>query len=193
MQYYVRVAIGFVLGAALAAGFALFTGKWVAAGAMGAGVGVAGFLATFFVWSADRLPEYEQVLFDGRNNLHALGLAALLVGVAFGSVNLYKPDAPVDPVLLQMDADHDALTHLYNEIQAAKLDDAGVADARKTVADVQGHLPDFPEGDHANFLTTAAKAIASALDKYEECGYESCQAANLALLDAKRPLNDYAA
>ena len=193
MQYYVRVAIGFALGALIAVGFALFTGRFVPAGALGAALGVAGFLATFFVWSADRLPEYEQVLFDGRNVVHCLVMVALLVGVAFGSTFLHHSPAPVDPTLAKMDADHDRLTRVYNDIEAGKLDAAGVASAKTSVADITKELATFPDSPKLALLDKAAKAVTSGLDAYDKCGDKLCQAATLALLDARKPLNDYAA
>jgi hypothetical protein len=90
MQYYARVGIGGLLGLLGAIGLAfLVDATWPAALA-GALLAAIGFLATFFLWTADRPPSpqepqgYEQVLFDPRNLVHLAALALLVAGGAYG-------------------------------------------------------------------------------------------------------------
>lgn len=86
MPYWLRIAIGAGLGAAAGIALWLFVGiAWVTA--TGAALLAAiGFLGSYFVWSADRLPEYEQVLFDRPNTIVAgvLVVAFALAGVGTG-------------------------------------------------------------------------------------------------------------
>jgi hypothetical protein len=91
MNYYARVGLGLVLGALAVAALAFFSFAWWIAAAAGALLAILAFLASFFLWTADRPEEgYEQVLFDGPNVVHALVLAAVLVGGAFGTSLFHK-------------------------------------------------------------------------------------------------------
>ncbi|HET6405262.1 MAG TPA: hypothetical protein VFH78_11495, partial [Candidatus Thermoplasmatota archaeon] len=77
MPYWVRIALGAVLGLATALALWLLVGTpWVTATAASL-LAAIGFLGSYFIWSADRLDEgYEQVLFDRPNTIVSAVLIA---------------------------------------------------------------------------------------------------------------------
>lgn len=154
MKYGVRVAIGATVGLLLSVGLALWLdAAWIAALAGGLGGPVA-FLATFFIWSADRLDEgYEQVLFDKPNSILSGVMLLALVGVALGTGWLAGGPS-VDPAhaaaLAAMGEQEGTLAAL-----AAKYETANAAIAAQEDA-----------GDVAGLVTEAA-AVRTALDDLE--------------------------
>jgi len=198
MRYGVRVAIGVVLGLVAIVAFHFFVHTWWVAGLLAALLGLVGFLGSFFLWTADRPEEgYEQVLFDVKNNAVSLVLVVVLVGAAFGVAHVWTPKAPaapVDPTVAAMNTQHDKLVSVYNDIQAGKLDQSSTATAKKDVQGVQDALKTLTTtSPKLGLLNKAATAELTALDAYGgACGFKVCQAATLALLDAKDPLNQYA-
>jgi thiol:disulfide interchange protein len=198
VRYYVRVALGLALGALAVAALAFLGVRWWIGAIAGALLALAGFLGSFFLWSADRPEEgYEQVLFDGRNNVHALLLVALLAGAAFGGAHLHRgASAPPDPALATMNKDHDRMVEIYNGVTSptSPLDKAATDKAKADLAAIQTDLGNLTASANQKLLVTAAKAEAAALDAYAGCGYKPCQAAQIAgLLDAHQALNGYAA
>jgi hypothetical protein len=198
MRYAVRVGIGVGLGLAAIVAFHFFVHTWWVAGLLAALLGLIGFLGSFFIWTADRPEEgYEQVLFDMKNNVVSLVLVALLVGGAFGVAHVWAPKAaaaPLDPAVAAMNTQHDKLVSVYNDVQAGKLDASSTATAKKDVQAVQDALKALTTtSPKLDLLNKAATAELTALDAYSgTCGFKVCQAATLALLDAKDPLNQYA-
>lgn len=190
MRFLLGVSVG--LAALIGLHFAA-TRWWIGAIASGL-VGVLGFLLTFFVWTADRPDEgYEQVLFDGKNSAISVALAVLLVIGGFGLSFVGPHESAVDPSTAKLDGLHDKLTRIYNDISASKLDPAGVRKARADITSAQAALADIPPSTPRSLLVKAAAAELAGLDAYEKCGQQLCQAATLVLLDAKDPLNKYAA
>lgn len=112
MKYYARVGLGALLGILVAVGVAfLADSTWPVALAGGLAAPI-GFLATFFVWSADRAPTpqepqgYEQVLFDRPNLLHVAVLLVVVAGGAYGHAFAFgDEEAPApDPMAAELDA-----------------------------------------------------------------------------------------
>jgi hypothetical protein len=203
VRYYARVALGAVLGLA-AVGVLWFLGvRWWIGAIAGALLGGMGFLGSFFLWSADRPSEgYEQVLFDGRNNAHALLLLVVLVGASFGGSYLHRAPAaapgPDAAALAAMDAGHDNMTRIYNAIQSGNYTSAAAAaDAGAQVQAIQAALSAMPASAKGDLLKTAANALQTALDEFKGCSDAAgCGlAGRLAKADAigaKTPLNQYA-
>ncbi|MFA5861653.1 MAG: hypothetical protein WDA16_08155 [Candidatus Thermoplasmatota archaeon] len=193
MRFLARVLLGAFLGLVTLGGLHFAITRWWISGIAGALVGVLGFLLTFFVWTADR-PDvgYEQVLFDGANSAVSVILAVILVAGGFGISLAGKSSTPQDPAVVEMNAQHDKLTRIYNDVTASKLDAVSLRSARADVQAAQASLAKLPTSERLALLTKAAAAEVTSLDEYEKCGTKLCQNATLALLDAKGPLNKYA-
>jgi len=194
VRYFVRVALGALLGLLAVGALAFFGVRWWIGAVAGALLAAVGFLGSFFLWSADRPEEgYEQVLFDLPNNVVSVALVVVLVGLAFGAPHLLHKGsaAPVDPAIADMNAQHDALTKVYNDLVAAKLDRAGVDAAKASVAAAKLDLGNLTASDNSKTLLAAANGEGPALDAYVGCGYKACQAVQLSLIDVKAALNKY--
>ena len=210
MRYYTRVGIGFAMGLALVAATSYWE-KWWLVAPIGALVAVVGFLGTFFVWSADRLPEYEQVLFDGRNVAHALGLVTVLALAGFGT-SFWGPHATprAHPALVARAAQSLALSKIANDLQKASDDfktgrlsaaDAGskvtglIADMRGVQAAVDKLQAPAGGVEKLGHLKGETKALAGALDLSLKCiagDANACLDARVGLADSKREAALYA-
>lgn len=211
MKYGVRVALGAVLGLALSAGLAFWLGSWWIGALAGGLGGPVAFLATFFVWSADRPEEgYEQVLFDRPNTILGGVMLVALSGVAFGVGWIAGPgDAGLDPeeqaALARMDESHGELLRLSKEYATAnearsKGGDPGDLDADADAArDARVALQtlEAPESlaPLQESLLKSAKALEAAFEALKACaaGEEpECLDARIGHADAVRGMQAYA-
>jgi hypothetical protein len=154
VRFLARVAIGASLGAVVLGALVVFFGARTWALATGGLLGPIGFLATFFLWSADRPQDgYEQVLFDRPNIIASIVTLALLVGGGIGAGILLTPH-PVDPARVAFDEQHVAMAQLAQKYQT----DADLYRAKKLTGD-----PADTFGTHREH----AQEIALALQKIE--------------------------
>lgn len=193
MPYWARISIGAVFGLVAAVCLWLFVGiAWLTAVAA-ALVAAVGFLGSYFVWSADRLPEYEQVLFDRPNTLVAAVLVVAFAGLGFGTGYLGDdaPPTPADRVHMlynayQNNADAFAKQELDAEALVATLDALRVESDRVAL-----ELEALPEGDERDALTAANDALALAMDAMKACAGGTsgeCMNARLSAADAQAAL-----
>lgn len=209
MKFGVRVAIGAIIGLALAVALPLLLESWWVGALAGGLLGPLAFLATFFIWSADRLDEgYEQVLFDRPNTtLSALMLVAF-VGVAFGAGHLASGPAGPSPeeqaALAQMDQEHATLGRLAGEFTVASEArakggdpgdlDADLDEARATRAALQAMSVPEPLLEVKGNLQKAASGLENAFDALKKCAEgdnAACLDARIAHADAVRGLSLY--
>jgi hypothetical protein len=192
MRFLARVLLGVTVGLAAILGLHFVFRAWWIGALVGGLAGALMFLATFFVWTADRPEEgYEQVLFDLPNTVVAVALILVLASAGFAGTLFHGKAAP-DPAAATMAAEHGALVKVYDDLMAGKLDASGVTAARSTVASAQDALAKLPPSPDLAKLQAAAKAELTALDDYAgACGMKLCQTATLDLLDAKDPLDQY--
>lgn len=195
MPYWTRILIGASLGAVAAAALWLIVGiPWLTA-AVAALLAAVGFLGSYFVWSADRLPEYEQVLFD-RPNTIVTGLLVLAFAAAgLGTGLLASEPAPLAPgertQVLYADYQRTADAFASKEIDAAALDEA-MADLRVESDRLAVDLEALPEGEERTDLVAANDALALAMDSMRACAggdKAQCLDARLLAADAKLALN----
>src|SRR5581483_6354256 len=189
--------MGVVLGLLVSLGLWFFHARWWIGGIAGGLVATLGFLATFFVWSADRLDEgYEQVLFDLPNNMVSLALAVAFVGLAFagGLVPRGGGSAAPDPSAAVADSQHDALVSLYNDVMGAKIDAAGLQAEQAKLKAAQDAIATLPAGPKTTLLQAAAAAEGKAFAELGKCAdVAKCPLARLEMSNAKTPLDKYAA
>jgi hypothetical protein len=202
------VGVGVVLGAALAVGLTAWTGAWWMGALAGGLAGPLAFLATFFVWSADRPGEgYEQVLFDRPNTVLSGVMLVAFAGLAFGAGWLAAPSGPSpgeQAALQQMDASRDGIAGLadaYSASNAAfikgeapgdlapKLQEA--RDARAALAALE---PPASLHGHKDPLLKAATAVEAAFDALGRCvggDTAACLDARIGHADVVRGLDAY--
>lgn len=210
MKFGVRVAIGAIIGLALAVALPLLLGPWWVGALAGGLIGPLAFLATFFLWSADRLDEgYEQVLFDRPNTLVSVVMLVAFAGLAFGAGFLGAgpsgPSPEEQAALAQMEESHAVLERLAGEFTlaneaATKGGDAGDLDAdldeaRATRATLQAmEIPESLLPVKGN-LQKAASGLENAFNALQKCAGgdgTACLDARVAHADAMRGLQLYA-
>lgn len=213
MRYHARFGIGLLVGLLPACGVAFLTPSAWPVALTGALLAALGFLATFFVWDADRPPSdlepngYEQVLFDGRNSLHAGLLVVLFVGATFGHAALFAPEASgpapaaeaaSSPALDLAQADLVALSDAFVAAHDAFAagEDAGDLHAQTDIAtalrlDIQAQEVDEALSTRQADLMDAASFLALAFEELQAClaaGEGACLGARLAHSDALKIL-----
>ena len=196
MPYWLRIAIGAILGLIAAAALWLFVGiPWLTA-AVAALLAAVGFLGSYFVWSADRLDEgYEQVLFDRPNTIVAsvLIVAFAVAGIGSGFFGGASP-APLAPeervAFLYADYQRAADAFTKQEVDAdatsATMDELRVESDRIAI-----ELEALPESEERAALIEANDGLALAMDAMKACvaGEKSqCMDARLMAADAKGAL-----
>lgn len=209
MKYAVRVGMGIVAGAGLAVGLSLWLDAWWIGALAGGLGGPLVFLATFFLWTADRPEEgYEQVLFDRPNTLLSALMLLAFAGLAYGTGALLAPGTSLSPdeqaALQRMDDSRDAIARLTNAYDAAnaaftKGEAPGdLAPHLKEATDARAALAtlDVPEplGDLKASLLKAASAVEDAFDGLGKCAAgdtAACLDARIAHADAARGLQLY--
>lgn len=209
MKYGVRVALGVVVGLAFALGLTLWLGRWWVGALAGGLLGPVAFLATFFIWSADRPDEgYEQVLFDRPNTVLGGVMMVAFVGLAFGSGWLLSGPAGPTPeeaaALAQMDETHANLTRLAKEYGVAAEAvtkngdpgdlDADLAQARDARVDLQAMEVPESLAERKAALEKGAKALEGAFAALARCAQgeaPACLDARIGYADATRGLQLY--
>lgn len=195
MPYWLRVAMGAILGLFAAGALWLLVGiPWLTA-TVAALLAAGGFLGSYFVWSADRLPEYEQVLFDRPNTIVAsvliVAFAAAGIGTGFLGAGAPAPMAPEDRVaFLYADYQHaaDAFTKQEADAEAtiATMEELRVESDRIAL-----ELEALPGSEVRDHLVEANDMLALAMDSMKACasGEKSqCMDARLTAADAKAAL-----
>lgn len=172
MPYWVRITIGVVLGVLAAVLLWLFVGiTWVTA-LVAALLAPIGFLGSYFIWSADRLPEYEQVLFDRPNTIVSL---VLIVGFALAGVGtgfLGGSDAPPTPAdeLYAMRAEYQGIS---DSIVAKSLEgDAAIAainDLRAKADPLGVTIEALPADEDKDALVDAYDYLTTAMTQLKDC------------------------
>ena len=200
MAYWMRIAVGAVLGLVGLVALWLTLGvAWLTA--LGAVLlALVGFLGSYFVVSADRPEEgYEQVLFDRPNTLVSVVMIVLFAGAGVGSGLLgggeTAPPGPSDNVY--------ALRAGYLGAADGWMKDAPKDDTLATLAGLREEsdriaieLEALPEGDERTNLEAANDALAFAIDSLKVCAEQeqrSCMDARLNAADAEAALQTYAA
>lgn len=197
MPYWARILIGIVLGFAAAIALWLFVGiAWLTA-TLAALLAGLGFLGSFFIWSADRLPEYEQVLFDRRNSLVAGVLIVAFAAAGFGTGFLggsgsLAPLAPIERVSF-LYADYQGAADAFTSQTAdAEATTARIADLRIESDRIALELEALPEGEERDNLVAANDALALAMDALTACAAgekPQCMDARFLAADAKSALD----
>lgn len=209
MKYGLRVGIGVVLGAALAVGLTAWLGTWWIGALAGGLGGPLAFLATFFIWSADRPEEgYEQVLFDRPNTVLSGLLLVAFVALAYGTGALWPSGPSLSPeeqaALAQMDESRGALAQLSNDYGAAndaftKGEAPGdlapkLQAAKDARAAVQAMQPPGSMADLKAALMKAASAVEGSFDALGKCvqgDTSACLDARIGHADVVRALQGY--
>lgn len=196
MPYWVRILIGAVLGLVAAVALWLFVGiAWLTA-TVAALLAAVGFLGSYFIWSADRLPEYEQVLFDRPNVIVTGVLVLALAGAGFGTGFLGGGSAPeltpaerVSALYASYQNSADAFT--AKELDADALNET-MADLRMESDRIAAELEALPEGEERDNLVIVNDALALAMDSMKACAggdKAQCRDARLSAADAKSTLD----
>lgn len=198
MAYWMRIAVGALLGAGALVGLWLGPGiGWLTA-TVAALAALIGFLGSYFVVSADRPAEgYEQVLFDRPNTLVALALVVVFAGAGFGT-GLLGGDSGPDPAdnVYALRADYQAASDAWGVDSPAE-DTLATLETLRTESDlIAGELALLPEGDVRTHLEAANDAIAFSIDALKVCAQKetrSCIEARINAADAESALQKYAA
>ena len=196
MPYWVRIALGAVLGLATALALWLLVGTpWVTATAASL-LAAIGFLGSYFIWSADRLDEgYEQVLFDRPNTIVS---AVLIATFALAGVGTGYPGA-ADAAPLPPDARLEALQHDYRAAADAYAKKEADGQATKRAMEelrvesdrIALELEAMPESERRANLIAANDALALAMDSLVACidgDATQCLEARLFASDAQTAL-----
>lgn len=173
MPYWVRIAIGAVLGLVAAVLLWLFVGvPWVTALAA-AILAPLGFLATYFVWSADRLPEYEQVLFDRPNTLVSAGMlvAFALAGLGTGFLGGAGEAAPTPAdELAAMQTEYQSISDAFADKSAdAEATTAALNELRSAADPLYARIEALPDGDGKTALVDAWDYLTLAMTQLKTC------------------------
>lgn len=197
MPYWVRILIGAILGLSAAIALWLFVGiAWLTA-AVAALLAVLGFLGSFFVWSADRLPEYEQVLFDRPNTIVASVLVVAFAAAGFGTGFLGDSGSsaaltPAERVSF-LYADYQGAADAFTSQEAdADATTARIAELRLESDRIALELEALPEGEERDNLVAANDALALAMDALTACAAgdkTQCLDARFSAADAKSALD----
>lgn len=206
MKYGIRLALGVVVGTALAGGLAWFMQPWWLGAVAGGLFGPLVFLGTFFLWSADRPEEgYEQVLFDRPNTVLSVLMTLAFVGLAFGTTFLATGLSPEEQAALaRMDGSGATLARLSEDFAAAndaftKGESPGdlgpkLQEARDAKAAIDGIQASEALAPLKGSLLKAATALESAFDALGKCAAgdtTACLDARLGPVDAARGLQAY--
>jgi hypothetical protein len=157
-----------------------------------------GFLASFFLWTADRPQDgYEQVLFDVPNLLTSLALVGVLVGAGWGGGVLLRPH-PIDPNDVPYFEQRAELTTLAKQYQKDK-DAYAAGDLPKSPTDVFAEHKEHAQTivlkvktlhdaapERFEPLLKAANALAEVTSQMDACaaaGDKSCDGARFAMAD----------
>ena len=195
MPYWIRILIGALLGLAAAVALWLFVGiAWLTA-TVAALLAAVGFLGSYFIWSADRLPEYEQVLFDRPNTIVTAVLLVTFAAAGFGTGFLGGSGGDLTPTdrvaILYADYQHVADAYTSDEADA-ETTIAALTDLRVESDRIALEVEALPEGDERDNLASANDALALAMDSLKACaGGENgqCLDARLFAADAKTALD----
>lgn len=198
MPYWMRIAIGAVLGlVALLALWPTLGITWLTA-TVAALLAPVGFLASYFIWSADRPDEgYEQVLFDKPNTIVTLAMILVFAGAGLGTGFLGGESAPtpadrVAALRNQYQGTSDAITagDLAGEDATA-----AIAALREESDRIAVELETLEETDANKKLIEANDDLAFAMDALKECAggdRGKCVDARVSAADAQSALNEYA-
>lgn len=193
MRYVVRVVLGAFLGLLAVVSLGWIGLSWWIGATAGALLALAGFLGSFFVWSADRPEEgYEQVLFDLPNNAVAATMIVAFVGLAFaGGHWLGGASAPAEDAAAALARSQDSqalfILNQYYDPQGPQLDAAATQEAQATVKALQAALAGAPDSEGKASRVQMVDNLAKGLDAWTACGHKApCLDAQFAFLDAQR-------
>lgn len=172
MPYWMRIALGALLGIAAALALWLLVGTpWLTA-SVGALLAAVGFLGSYFVWSADRLDEgYEQVLFDRPNTIVAALLVVAFAAAGLGTGLLVSEPAPLttEQRVRALYVDYHALARSHAEGTEPAETNASL-DALRIESDrLAIEIEALADADERAALTAANDALALAMDSLKAC------------------------